>query len=264
MLVRLIYLDRDALAQYISAIEGGLVTETSRRRAAAREGEAGADFKVVAGKGRRSTEDEESRRIKDTDSARFGRLLAAAEADPEGLGWLEVLDPDVDLQDVGIGAMISWECDLYVPDVIRMLSRAGGAAEAISMMRALLPAAKALGLDTEGVPEDDQLGAMAGFLGRMDSKTLVVGEEDTTDWQIAGRILGEVDLEDLEGRARVVGKVTRVIPSGRWMPLAAFPGMNLLPREKRRQLERQQPAPGKDSDYLRGPALMIEILAIYR
>ena len=40
--------------------------------------------------------------------------------------------------------------------------------------------------------------------------------------------------------------------------------MNLVPREERRKMERQAPAPGKESEYLSGPALMLDILAIYR
>jgi hypothetical protein len=264
MLIRFVYLDRNALEQYVSAIEGGRITETSKRLAAAREGEVGADLKLLAGKGRRSSEDEESRTLEDTDSARFGRLLAAAAADPEGLGWVDVLDPDTELPDAGIGAMISWECDLFVPDVIRMLSRAGGAVQAITAMRGLLPAATALGLDTSGIPEEAQLGAMAGFLERMESRTVVVGEDDDTDWKVAGRVTDDLSLDDLEGRARLVGKITKVIPSGRQVPFATFPGMNLMPRERRRQLEREPPQPGKESEYLHGPALMVEILAIYR
>jgi len=40
--------------------------------------------------------------------------------------------------------------------------------------------------------------------------------------------------------------------------------MNLVPREERRRMERQAPEPGKESEYLSGPALMLDILAIYR
>lgn len=40
--------------------------------------------------------------------------------------------------------------------------------------------------------------------------------------------------------------------------------MNLLPREERRRLERQSPPTGKENEYLAGPALMLDILAIYR
>ncbi|WP_276320667.1 hypothetical protein [Phytoactinopolyspora endophytica] len=40
--------------------------------------------------------------------------------------------------------------------------------------------------------------------------------------------------------------------------------MNLVPREERRKMERQAPAPGKEDEYLEGPALMLDLLALYR
>jgi len=264
VLTQFVYLDAAALEQYVSAVEGGLVTGLTKRSAASGSGEVGADLKLVSGKGARSHEDEESRTLADTDGSRFDRLIQAATAGPEALGWVDVVDADTDMRGIGIGAMVSWECDVYVPDVIRMLSKAGGALDAVRTMRALLPAALALGLDIEGVPGDEQLGAMSGFLEGLGTKTVVVGEDEGTEWQVAGRLRGDVELGELEGRARVVGKVTQVLQPGRWKPFAAFPGMDLVPREQRRQLERQPPAPGKEDEYLRGPALMLEILAIYR
>jgi len=98
-----------------------------------------------------------------------------------------------------------------------------------------------LGLDTEGLPNDEEI-----------------------DWRIAGQLDGESLHGDVEGRARVVGKVSKTVPLGRWKPYLTFPGMNLLPREKRRRLERQSPATGKENEYLAGSALMLDILAIYR
>jgi hypothetical protein len=40
--------------------------------------------------------------------------------------------------------------------------------------------------------------------------------------------------------------------------------MNLLSREERRKKEHEAPPPGKEAEYLPGPALMLDILAIYR
>src|SRR5450759_2833286 len=131
MLTRFVYLDSAALEQYLSAVEGGLVTGVTTRSASSGSGEVGADVKVLSGKGTRGHVDDESRNYADTDSSRFRRLLRAAEVDPEALGWADVVDPDTDFGGIGIGAVISWECDVYVPDAIRMLSKAGGALDAI-------------------------------------------------------------------------------------------------------------------------------------
>jgi hypothetical protein len=46
--------------------------------------------------------------------------------------------------------------------------------------------------------------------------------------------------------------------------MLALPGLSLLPRDKRRALERKKPESDEAENYLAGPALMLDILAIYR
>jgi hypothetical protein len=114
------------------------------------------------------------------------------------------------------------------------------------------------------MPSGDQVGAMTAFLENIDSKALVVGEREDTDWQVAGHITGDIDLASLDGFAHVVGKVSRVLRLGQWQPYLTFPGMDLVPREQRRKAQRTPPAEGHENEYLHGPALMLDILAIYR
>jgi hypothetical protein len=264
VLRRFIYLDKTALDQYVTALEGGRTTESTTRLMRTGTGAGGFDAKLVSASGERSREEEESRTRADTDEARFDRLLRAAQAGPEALGWVDVVQPDVDLDGIGLGAMLAWECDLYIPEVVQVLARSGEALGAIGMMQNLLPMARRLGLDTEGLPNDDEMGAVSGLISGMNASLLVVGEDDETDWRVAGQ-LDEASLHgDVEGRARIVGKVSKTVPVGRWKPYLTFPGMNLLPREQRRKMEREQPAAGKENEYLAGPALMLDILAIYR
>lgn len=265
MLIRFLYLDRTALGQYVSSLEGGSVQASTTRSSHGGSFEGGGDLKVASAKGSRSHEEEVEKALVDTESAQFKRLLAAADEDAERLGWIEVMDPDADLAGAGIGAMVSWECDVFVPNAAKMISQAGGAAPLLDTMRAMLPAARALGLETGTIPADDELEAMGTMLrGMQSSKVLIVGEDDSTDWKVAGHLSGPVELGDLEGRARVVGKVARILREGQWKPYLAFPGMDLLSREKRRLAERTPPAPGKEDDYLYGPAVMLDILAVYR
>lgn len=264
MLRRFIYLDRAALEQYVTALEGGRTTGSTTRLMRTGAGAAGFDGKLVKASGEKSREDEKSRTLEDTDEARFDRLLRAAATGPEALGWVEVTQPDTDFDGIGLGAMLIWECDLYIPEIVQALARSGETLGAIGMMQNLLPLARRLGLDTEGLPSDEEMGAVSGLISGMDMSLLVVGEDDETDWRVAGQ-LDEVSLRgDVEGRALVVGKVSKVVPLGRWKPYLTFPGMNLLPREERRRMERQAPALGKENEYLSGPAIMLDILAIYR
>lgn len=264
MLRRFIYLDRSALDQYVTALEGGRTTESTTRLMSTGTGAGGLDAKLVNASGKVSREEEESRTLADTNEARFDRLLGAAVDEPESLGWVEVTQPDTDFDGIGLGAMLAWECDLYIPEIVQTLARSGEALGAIGMMQDLLPMARRLGLDTEGLPDEEEMGAVSGFISGMDASLLVVGEDDETDWRVAGQLNEESLHGDVEGRARIVGKVSRIVPLGRWKPYLTFPGMNLLPREERRRMERQAPAPGKENEYLSGPALMLDILAIYR
>lgn len=212
----------------------------------------------------RSRESEESRIYTDTQEAQFDRLLNAAEASPGELAWSDVTEPDADFAEIRAGAMVSWECDLYVPQIIQSLSSSGEARDALDMMQDLLPSAQHLGLDTEGLPSMNEIEATSTFLNKMNAKLLVVGEDDVSDWCVAGQINDDFLHAELEGTAHIVGKVSKVLPLNHFKPYLTFPGMNLVPRDQRRRMEQQAPPEGKKDEYLSGPALMLDILAIYR
>lgn len=264
MLRRFVYLDHISLNQYVTALEGGLTKESTTRSLRGSVGKGGIDVKLADASLERSREDEEARTYSDTPEAQFDRLLKAAAKDSEALAWLDVAQPDVDFVDIGVGAMVSWECELYVPHIIQTMAGSGGARDAIDKMQSLLPAAKRLGLDTRGLPGLEEMQAASTFLGQMDSKLLVVGEDDESDWRVAGRVKDEFFHGDLEGVGRIVGKVSKILSKGHSRPFLTFPGMDLVPREQRRRMERQAPPPGKEEEYLTGPSLMLDILAIYR
>lgn len=267
MLKRFLYLDQQALGDYLSALEGGTRAALERRTVVGGSAEGGVDARVVTGSVGKKRENEESLSLSDTPQARFERLLQLVNADPEAAAWIEVMDPAKDLEDVAIGAMIDLECDVYVPDIVRAMSTSypsGGISQALQQLDALLPFATALGLDTSGLPSKQERDAVAGFAQNLSSDIIAVGEPDSSDWHIAGQLTAEYINGDIEGVARVVGKVSAQWSSGQWKPLLALPGSSLLPRAQRRELERQRPSEGQDGNYLEGPALMLDILAIYR
>lgn len=264
MLRRFLYLDTEALAAYVSGLEGGALTAATDRELRGGSLSGGVDAKVLRGSGERSKESELSRTLADTDESRFARLLAAAGKDAEALGWVDVLEPDSDFADMRVGMMLSWECEVFVPDIVRTLSSSGEALEAMNMMRDLLPMAASLGLDTEGLPATDELEAASRMVGSLKTALLVVGEDDTTDWRVSGQLLEPYIRADAEGRAVLVGKVSRRLSAGSSKPFVTFPGMGLVSREERRRMERTPPEPGKENEYLVGPALLVDVLAIYR
>lgn len=265
MLRNFVYLNSQSLSQYIAALENGLTTEATTRLVNRGGGKGGVNAQVVNGSLERSHENEETRKYADTQEAQFERLLKAAHNDAEALAWVEVTQPDFDFKDIGVGAMVAWECEIYVPEVVRMMAASGEMVGAIDMFRNLLPAAQALGLKTDKpLPDATTLDATSTFLKNVNVKTLVVGEDDTSDWKVAGQIDQEFVHGDLEGPVRLVGKVTKVVSEGHWKPFLSFPGMGVGSREQRRKLERRAPEPGKEDQFLQGPAIMLDILAIYR
>jgi hypothetical protein len=266
MLKSFLYLNEASLSNYLSELEGGQ-RETVEHRASKKTSiGGGVDAKILSGKGDRGNEDETTITMSDTAHARFGRFETLVSADAERHGWIDVTNPDADLKDVGIGALISMECEIYVPEMIKALSKSGGLGEAIDMMSAILPSAGLLGLDTSGVPSGEQLTAMRSFVSGLGSDQVVVGEHDDSDWRVAGKALAQYISAgvDLEGYARVVGKVSARWNKGQWKPLLSLPGMNLLPRKERRELEKKGPEPDQADQWLEGPAVMLDLLAVYR
>jgi hypothetical protein len=267
MLRRFLYLDTNALLAYVSALEDGVRDSLARKTVRGGKAEGSLDVKIAKGGVGRNTQDEESLTYSDTAHARFERLLTLMEADPEAAGWWNVGDPDTDLASAGIGAMIQVECDVYIPDVIRAMSQGQELTRALDAMDAMMPFAEILDLNVEGMPSKAERQAARGFgdfskvLG---GKLVAVGDIDESEWRVAGQ-LDSANLEsDIDGRAKVVGKVASKWNKGQWKPLMALPGSSFLPREQRRKMERTKPQEGEEDNYLEGPALMLDILAIYR
>ncbi len=263
MLRRFSYLDTSALEQYISAMENGLVSEETRRTMNAGSAGAAVDLKVVKGDGARSRESETAQTFADTAPARFDRLLKAAELQPEALGWIDVTQPDVDLQDVGLGAMVAWECDLFTPEIVQMLSQAGGAVGALQAMSKMLPNAELLGLSTQGIPDRDSIDAMSALIRGMDLQRVIVGDTVDSDWKFFARVQDDYVLAELDGPMRIVGKITRVVPAGSRHPIVNLPGSQLGNREERRARAKDQTIEAQKGQFVEGPAVELALLAAF-
>ncbi|MEV0534704.1 hypothetical protein [Kitasatospora sp. NPDC050463] len=265
MLKRFLYLDTAALADYVSALEGGLRASLETKSLSARNAEAGIDVspvKVGVGGSRGA---EISTSFADTPQAQFERLLQLAQSDPEVTGWIDVANPEVDLQGIGIGALIDVECDAYIPEIVKAFTPDGGLVQALDQLDAILPFMNVFDPNAaEGLPGQRERDAMKGLVGALSGKALVVGDLDSSEWRVAGQLSPDYVKSEVEGSVRIMGKVSSSWPKGKWKPMLALPGSTLIPREQRRALERQRPKQGEEGQYLEGPALMLDILAIYR
>lgn len=262
-LINPLYLNTDMLDTYIAAIEGGLrETETSTTQKSSGV-EGGMKFGGTGGSGSKGSTSESTTSSRDHAAARLQRLLGAMEADEEDLGVETVLQPDVAFPTTGTGAIVKWECDLFVPDIVAKLA---GAEKTFEAVRSFIPAAASLDFPIEGMPGIEQVQAMEQLVGVMDVPQIVVGDEEETDWKVAGRIQNEYVTEgaELEDRAQIIAKVIRVIPKGRWYSLIEPKGIKVS-REDRREKERRGPKNDKDqANYLEGPLVLVDFLAIYR
>lgn len=260
---RFLYLDTAALSDYVSGLEGGVRDSVSRRHQEGGTVKGGGDARVASLGGERSHEDEESFVLNETPEARFGRFLRLAPDDDE-FGLEEVLDADRHLAEAGIGTLVSVECEIYVPDSVKMLAGGEELGKAIGLVEAFRPLAEMTGQDMGAVPPAEQMEQMREATEGLKGDVVIVGEIDEADTRVAGQLRSQYIRAELDGIVRVVGKVSKRWPAGKWKPLLALPGSSLMPRKKRRELERTQPQPGQEEDYLEGPAVMLDVLALYR
>ncbi|MCP3770422.1 DUF6414 family protein [Streptomyces sp. MAR25Y5] len=265
MLRRFLYLDTETLGDYLSGLEDGVRESIERRNLSNKNTEGGVDAKVFTAKAGGARESEEAATFSDSPNSKFERLLELCQKAPELASWVDVANPDVDFSDIGIGAVFDVECEVYIPEAVKALAASGGMADALAQLENLLPFVSVFDPNAaQGLPDQREREAMRGFLGAFGGKTVAVGEFDESEWRIAGQINDQYLRSDIEGRARVFGKVSNKWGAGKWKPLLALPGSNLLSREQRRALERRRPEPSEENQHLEGPALMLDILAIYR
>lgn len=262
------YLDTAALTDYVSAFEGGRRESLERKTSADKHGDAKIGFKGVGAGAGASRGAEESSSYADTPQAQFQRLTELIEQNREEVEWVDIANPEADFVDIGIGALFDVECELYIPSIIKSLSAHGGISDVMKTMEQLAPLMQMFGegegADLSGLPNASQRAALQGLSGTLGGRTVIVGEFDSSAWHLAGQLMPEYIASDVEGFARVIGKVSARWGPGQYKPMLALPGLSLLPREKRRALERKKPDSDEAESYLEGPALMMDVLAIYR
>lgn len=259
MLKHFLYLNNQSVDSYLSTLEDGLRGTAEERSSQTQVSEKSGEISSKSG-----VEKEQIQSRVDTPTARFERLQKSALADVELSGWIQVTDPEDELASIRTGHIIDIECEIYVPQVIQALSPKGGIGEAIGLMEGLAPYMESMGNDTTGMPSKTDLEMMKSVTGLLGGDLVVVGERDDTDWHVAGRLIEQYRAGEIEGIARVVGKVTTSWGQGRWKPLLSLPGMNVMSREQRREMERKKPTPNDEQNSLEGPAFMLDVLAIYR
>jgi hypothetical protein len=269
MLRRFLYLDTPALIDYVSALEDGLRESKTLGDTAESNLAGGLGIPKVANiAAESSTSGSSSVLATDTAAARFDRLLQLAQESPERSGWLDLASFD-EFSQAGYGALVDFECEIHVPDQLRVLASAGAELDGLAqIMNSMGPLAKLIGdTDMSDLPSADEIGAMTGFLGALKAEPAIIGESDESEWRVLGKLKPDflkVGLGDLDDYVRITAKVGKPIPRGKWQPLLALPGMSMLSRDERRALEKSGPDAGDEGMFIQGPARILDILAVYR
>src|SRR6185312_10242296 len=133
---------KTAPAEDTATLEGGLIAETKTRvsKKGSRGGRVNIKFADASLTG--DNESEHNWTVADAPGAQFERLLAAGNEDPEAIGWIDVMDPASDFASAKIGEFISWECDVYVPTIFRVISSSGEAHRNLGLAENLLETMK--------------------------------------------------------------------------------------------------------------------------
>jgi len=269
MLIKAQYLDHDDLLSYIAIAEEGVRQSGFSKSTSTNKFDGSFGIGPAKADASRAGEVENTVNTEDHDYARLARLIEAGRANSEDYAWVEVLDPDREFSSIGVGTMVDWECDVYIPEFIKLLSNSDELSGALSIMQALIPSAETLGLNTKGLPDPSEMKNMSTVLnGLKDFKVapVVIGEDSCTDWRVVGALNKQWIHQgaSLADRVRIIGKVKKIIDAKKWYPFSSLPGMNLVNRNERRRMEREGPSNDSEKDqFIHGPLLVLDYLAIY-
>jgi len=265
MLRHFLYLNETMLTSYLGTIEGGLSNETLRktRKQSDRSGKAGLKGGPVDIGGTKGSEEsiEDERRLQEGPEQRFDRFLKALEDDPERYSFEEVLDLEDAWPRLRPGDFITVTCDVEVPQTSLLLSRGEEMSGLLDMMDAMRPLAGMFGKSETELPSMEQTAAMRSFTQVAKSDLVVVSEdEEDGSPRVAGKLLSAFVREVPSGEVMLVGKIAKRWQSGDAHSIMALPGASLLPRDQRRKNAAKQ----TDDTVLAGPAMSLDLLAIFR
>ncbi len=259
MLRHFLYLDNDQLDQYVSQVEDGLRQSVSRLNSTEKSKGGKVDVKLAAANAGTTNQEQSDAAFADTPAARFERLTSLVSGNEDQFGWVEILQ-ESDLQGVRSGNLIDVTAEIYEPEIVAAFG-AKGLMSALPLVKALSAGMGGPGLTN--MPKPEQLDAMAQFSAAM-PEGLLQGDVVDSDWTIIGRLSASGNPKDIEGDARVVGKVTKVWGTGQWRPIPGLPVVSNFSRQQKREYERKGPDEGSRMMWIEGPAIELDILAVYR
>ncbi|MCI1868705.1 DUF6414 family protein [Bifidobacterium crudilactis] len=264
MLKSFIYLDVELLHQLIGAAEDGLVTEQAVESGGEGSVSGRAGFKGLGIEAKHAGSNKTTTQLDDTDSARFTRLIQFCKTNSEQAEWLSVEDPASAIE-ATTGKLVELTADTYVPDFIKYVSQykqISGVLELAGQLKGLVP-----GINDDDVQSVSSMNSkMSPIASLMKDKLVICGDCAGFQFRCVGKIKPQYVIgdEELEGdEYRIVGKVRSSWKRGEWKNMLSLPGMDFMSREQRRKMMKEEPTEENKNQYVEGPAIQLQILAIY-
>lgn len=257
-----LYLDEGLLDQFVAQVEGGLFDDERQKLSSAGKagGSGGVNFAGVqlGASGERTSQDEVERTVRQTPESRFGRLYSALVDSPvlsrfdgeDGPVWNEVQER----------TLVAADGEVEIPQIARAIGMA-------DEIEPLLNLFKSFGVEGAEDFDETKIKALASLDKVSGGKRLCVVTTHPDDPKFVGRMEARYirrPLDDFEGEVTIVGRVLKKIPEGRTYPMLALPGLDLMPREQRRQLDRVKADDPENPAMLSGPAVTLSVLAVFR
>ncbi|MGY1437045.1 DUF6414 family protein [Streptomyces reniochalinae] len=261
-----LYLNENSLHNYLSRIEGGISDESTVRRTSTGGKKGGVNLGASAAganfSGEKGTSEEHEKVVRETSAQRFTRLIEHLESDPERWDYEDVLDLSESFPRLTIRQLISVSAEIEIPPTVQMLSQPEQLGQMFDMMGALRSMAPALGESADDLPSDEEIEATRTMTRAFQSDVVIIGDQGEDSPQIAGKLKKDFIHDALEDEVCVVGKIVKRWEEGQSHSLLALPGASLMNRRQRREAVSSDLE--SDDATLHGPALTLDILAIYR
>ncbi|WP_133848572.1 DUF6414 family protein [Labedaea rhizosphaerae] len=247
-----LYYDTNMVESFLSIVEGGIYDEEDRHVTLDTSGAAPGEEEVLSD--RFSTTDSRRKVVRQTEAARFDRLFGHV-SDSEDV--LTVGSGDrFSLTDAEDDRFCEIKGVVEIPPAINAIMNA-------ATFRAAGEFVDRIGmLDAEGRKVIEQLGYLdqaREAIGDTPPLVLKVASSPSLIMPLRQEFIVR-GFNDLEGRATVYGRVAETIPASSRYPLIKIPGQQLT-RQQRRKAARSS---SDDAAYLKGPATILHVLAIYR
>ena len=189
------------------------------------------------------------------------RAATALDAASSRWRYRDIEDLREEFDTISVADIMQVQCEVEIPPFVRMFSQPDQLDDMVNMIEAFRAMAPMLGQDLEGMPGKKETKAFRDFGKAMKSDVVIVGDQEDGGPQVTGKLHQDYIRDEIEGDVFILGKVAKRLKDGETHSLLAIPGASLMSRQQRRQASRQEQT---DETTLVGPALTLDILAIYR